>query len=910
LERPIIKDELEKKHALLLQQYKQDVKEVQKIFREGCVATDQHTENEPGFANQPPVAGALYWARALRERRQRWGDTAVLPTKEKLRDLLLRRTDAGLLKVNFDPALTRLMREVKYLELQKLPVPEGAREVYAKFTTYRKQTDTMEMVVTMYNQILTELLPHERPLLAERIEKINAILEPGLTSLRWQASEDVDEFLGQAIKVVTEVFAICNTMKSNLLKAIGILGSWAEKPLFERKQKPMSPDDLDQMLRASISLRHHAMSEEGKDIHKILRDSADALKTSKGAPQWRLHVNFVNSIVIQGLTALVVLSLKHLYKTLEAAMHPKPDVAPLFEVKLELIEEENSIGFLPPFAHDRSEGEITAHTGTQTNEPTGPVEKKGEPTRIRDLFDQWIGDFLKCATTVSRLDTGGTGDYMNEIKENFLFMSMRSRLTKLLDSTEEKLNDYLLTFGEYSFLWKRNLNDVLEEFLSDNPHELVDNTWNNTTNTNESENESFNQIMEVIGINVGRPIPSLARFDEKISYFRRIRNEIANLKTPVDICWIRINAQPAKIQLSQLAAKWADKFIHFLHDFCVSLIDDITSFITKMLKNLDGDTSLSEEEASTEEHEDRDTREEAKEEGEESSSTSSGTSSKKKNKEALYNAMTHIRDVKIAVDAIKTLFGPIREQVALLKKHGCFICEERLAALEAAPSKWEEVIRKAFEIKELILPMQMQEMTNIKQTLSMFGEEVRNYRETFLKQAPFRYDFPRQDIYPCIDSYHKETTVMESRAKEFTNLEMLFDMARSAHRQLKDTFADLRLLKEVWDVVEFWVYSFDDWKSTLWERIDTDDLLLKVKDILQQVKSLSKEVKSMKLYSWLLGEVTNMQIVLPLINDLHSEFMRDRHWRQLMTVAGKTFNKGKIPDSKGGGATPLLLSLL
>lgn len=62
----------------------------------------------------------------------------------------------------------------------------------------------------------------------------------------------------------------------------GILGSWAEKPLFERKQKPMSPDDLDQMLRASISLRHHAMSEEGKDIHKILRDSADALKTSKG----------------------------------------------------------------------------------------------------------------------------------------------------------------------------------------------------------------------------------------------------------------------------------------------------------------------------------------------------------------------------------------------------------------------------------------------------------------------------------------------------------------------------------------------------------------------------------------------------------------------------------------------------
>lgn len=130
-----------------------------------------------------------------------------------------------------------------------------------------------------------------------------------------------------------------------------------------------------------------------------------------------------------------------------------------------------------------------------------------------------------------------------------------------------------------------------------------------------------------------------------------------------------------------------------------------------------------------------------------------------------------------------------------MKKHGCFISEERLVALEAAPSKWDEVVRKAFEIKETILPMQMQEMTNIKQTLSMFGDEVQNYRDTFLRDAPFRHDFPRSEVYTCLDAYHKETTVMETRAKDFNNLEMLFDMARSGYRQLKDTFFDLRLLK-------------------------------------------------------------------------------------------------------------------
>ncbi|PFH34573.1 dynein heavy chain family protein [Besnoitia besnoiti] len=826
LERPIIKDELEKKHALLLQQYKQDVKEVQKLFRDGSTAIHQQAEDAPCFANQPPVAGALFWARALRERaeepmqrllvfsksvqekpdefkevekqyhcvasaiqdyeeemRTAWGATSVAPTREKLADLLLRRTENGLLKVNFDPALTRLMREVKYLELQDLAVPEGAREVYAKFNTYRRQTDSMEMIVSMYNQILTDLLPNERPLLADRIAKINAILAPGLTSLRWHSSEEVDEFLSQATSVVTEVYGICHTMKANLQKIIGVLASWAEKPLFERKPKPMSPDDIDQMLRASIAIRHHQMSEEGKEIHKLLRDSADALKTSKGAPQWRLHGGFVNSIVIQGFAALIVISLKHLCKTLEAAMHPKPDVAPLFEVKLELVD--NSIDFVPSFDH----------------------EKHGGSPGIRDLIDQWIGDFFKCATTVARLDTG-TGDYLNEVKSNFLVMAVRSRLTKLIGATRQKLNEYLLTFEEYSFLWKRDIHDVLEEFLSDEPRGLVEN-WN------DSESEPFHQIMEVIGIDLGRPIPALSRFDEKITYFQRVRTEISNFKTPCDIFWIRINAQPTKIQLSQLAAKWANQYTSFLHDFCVARIDGITGFINKMLGYLDADIPAEDDE----------------------------------NTEALYNVMTNIRDVKIAIDAIKTLFVPIREQVALLKKHGCLIAEERLVALEAAPAKWEEVIRKAFEIKEAILPMQMQEMTNIKQTLSTFSDDVQNFRDAFLRDAPFRHDFPRADVYKCLDEFYKKTLLMESKAKDFNNLEMLFDMARSGYRQLKDTFVDLRLLKQIWDVIDFWTFSFDDWKSTLWGKIVTDELLLRVKDMQQQLKALPKEIKSMRLFS-------------------------------------------------------------
>jgi len=43
-----------------------------------------------------------------------------------------------LLRVNFDPALVRLLREVKYFTLLEQPVPESASELYSKNDTFRE----------------------------------------------------------------------------------------------------------------------------------------------------------------------------------------------------------------------------------------------------------------------------------------------------------------------------------------------------------------------------------------------------------------------------------------------------------------------------------------------------------------------------------------------------------------------------------------------------------------------------------------------------------------------------------------------------------------------------------------------------------------------------------------------------
>ncbi len=43
----------------------------------------------------------------------------------------------GFVRVNFDPVLVRLLREVKYLQLIDIPVPERASAIYAKVNIFR-----------------------------------------------------------------------------------------------------------------------------------------------------------------------------------------------------------------------------------------------------------------------------------------------------------------------------------------------------------------------------------------------------------------------------------------------------------------------------------------------------------------------------------------------------------------------------------------------------------------------------------------------------------------------------------------------------------------------------------------------------------------------------------------------------
>jgi len=102
----------------------------------------------------------------------------------------------------------------------------------------------LEIIADMYNEILSILLPVEKPLLHDRIMKMNNALEPGIVDLRWN-TQNIDPFINQCMAIVTDVDTLVKKMKENIRKIEGMMKAW-EKPLFERKPKPFAPEDVEQ----------------------------------------------------------------------------------------------------------------------------------------------------------------------------------------------------------------------------------------------------------------------------------------------------------------------------------------------------------------------------------------------------------------------------------------------------------------------------------------------------------------------------------------------------------------------------------------------------------------------------------------------------------------------------------------
>ena len=208
--------------------------------------------------------------------------------------------------------------------------------------------------------------------------------------MRWN-SQGIDPFISTCMGIVKEVDDLVKKMKENVKKMQEMMNLW-KKPIFERKNKPLAPEDVENAHSSALQPRFEDVKSQGKEIHKAIKDTADAIKPDKKSETWIAYVDYCNGLVIEGITKGIQCSMHYLSEQINIHYNKQNQLQPIFDIKVGLRDRE--VKFDPP------------------------IESCQRGNGIRDIILKITNDFISLAIQMPRLDTGN-GDYLVEIKDQF-----------------------------------------------------------------------------------------------------------------------------------------------------------------------------------------------------------------------------------------------------------------------------------------------------------------------------------------------------------------------------------------------------------------------------------------------------------------------------------------------------------
>ncbi|KAG8573239.1 hypothetical protein GDO81_012334 [Engystomops pustulosus] len=463
-----------------------------------------------------------------------------------------------------------------------------------------------------------------------------------------------------------------------------------------------------------------------------------------------------------------------------------------------------------------------------------PSLQKEDGDGLYDLMEELLGDIFKISGQVKRIAKHfGEDSYQNDLDEMSDLSSIRQGIMDKISIVISKVIDFRSTYDSYSYLWTDDRSEFMRQFL----------LYGHVLTSEEIESHVDDGVPE-------NP-PTIEQFKEQIDIYENLYTQMFSSEdTKVFESWFRLDLKPFKMSLLLIIRKWSWMLKEHLLRFVVDSLSDLEEFIkvtdAGLQKNVpEGDYN------------------------------------------ALVGVMEHILAVRDRQTTTDEMFEPIKQTIALLESYGQKLPDQIYTQLEELPEKWNNTKKTAITVKHDLAPLQIAEVSVVRKRCVAFDMKQNYFREIFCLGAPFSYS--SQHPYNLLDKANQDLHALEIEVKEIQESADLFDVAVPDYKQMKKCREEIKLLKELWDIIYNVQSSIADWVKTQWRQINVEQMDVELRRFSKELLSLDKQVRSWDAYVGLDMAVKNLITSLRAVTDLQNPAIRERHWHQLMIATKVQF---------------------
>jgi dynein heavy chain len=344
--------------------------------------------------------------------------------------------------------------------------------------------------------------------------------------------------------------------------------------------------------------------------------------------------------------------------------------------------------------------------------------------------------------------------------------------------------------------------------------------------------------------------PTPVHYDDKLIFYDRLAKDVESQMSTKDIGFIRV----AALQLQQAIHNEAEGWLQSIGDNLISVCLENLSQLEERFRNYKKDISK-----------------------------------KPETLDDLTFVLNIISDIHAASEEIEFQYGDILESYRTLKMYNLQPKEPELIRAKSLPQQWQDIIDSAKLTDKKLVAVKEKFSIQTQEQVKQFKKTVHTFKEDFIINGPGVMNNNMDKGLELLKESRLQMQKYSVTREALVKAEKLFNISISSYPELfeiEHSLSDLDLIYSLYSGVKEAILS---WSTTLWQNLDISVLQKGMEVFSMRLKQLPKELKQLPPFVAVSEKILTFKDSIPLFADLKNEALRDRHWKMLMEMTGKSF---------------------
>lgn len=205
-------------------------------------------------------------------------------------------------------------------------------------------------------------------------------------------------------------------------------------------------------------------------------------------------------------------------------------------------------------------------------------------------------------------------------------------------------------------------------------------------------------------------------------------------------------------------------------------------------------------------------------------------------------------------------------------------------------TKWERLLKKSSKRLKELEPEKEKFAEQTKENVKEFKKEIAALRNEFYN-GPDDSNVELADGLKQMDKVRTQMEKVQETRDYLVRSERLFELEITSYPNLVELERDMEKVGQIYDLYREWKTLLDKWSKTLFDQIPVEEMKKKTKLYLGKLRrDFSKEAENHHTHQKVRHLVDSFKKSIPLFENLKSEALRDRHWKELMEKTGVEFD--------------------